>query len=106
MAEIIRKGTPIKYARTTATTGSFDMYEDLYQYKGSVYHHKGWDKLFDMAEEFINLKTDTPKVFYIWGHAYEFDVYPERWQMFEEFCSMISGREDIFYGTNLEVLGK
>lgn len=43
-------------------------------------------------------------VFYIWGHAYEFDIFPKRWQQFEEFCRMISGKEDIFYGTNKEVL--
>lgn len=105
VADIIRKGTPIKYARTVPTTQSFDICEDLYQYKGSIYHHKEWDRIFDMAEEFVNLNTDTPKVFYIWGHAYEFDIYPERWHMFDELCSMLSGRDDIFYGTNLEILG-
>ena len=59
-----------------------------------------------MGEKFLALETDTTKTFYIWGHAYEFDIYPERWQMFEEFCRMMSGKEDIFYGTNLEVLGE
>ena len=58
-----------------------------------------------MGQKFLDLKTDTPQVFYIWGHAYEFDIYPERWEKFEEFCAMMSGKNDIFYGTNLEVLG-
>lgn len=56
-----------------------------------------------MGEEFLNLKTDTPKIFYIRGRAYEFDIFPERWKKFEEFCEMISNRNDIFYGTNLKV---
>ena len=56
-----------------------------------------------MGKKFLELETDTPKMFYIWGHAYEFDILPERWEMFDEFCEMISGRNDIFYGTNKEV---
>lgn len=104
VAKIIRDNTQIKYARSFEITKSFEPYTDLYQYKGTLYHHENWDDLFKMGEEFINLKTDTPKVFYIWGHAYEFDIFPERWAQFEEFCQMISNRPDIFYGTNLEVL--
>lgn len=104
VADLIRKNTPIKYARTITTTGSFEPYADLYQYKGTIYHHAEWDKLFEMGNAFLELETDTPKVFYIWGHSYEFDIHPERWEMFEEFCRMISGKDDIFYGTNMEIL--
>ena len=104
VAELIKSNTPIKYSRTIDVTKSFDPYEDLYQYKGTLYHHGNWDELFSMGEEFLNLKTDTPKVFYIWGHSFEFDIYPERWEMFEEFCKMMSGKDDIFYGTNFDVL--
>ena len=104
VANIIKNNTIIKYARTITVTKSFEPYEDLYQYKGTLYHHGNWDELFEMGEKFLNLKTDTPQVFYIWGHAYEFDIYPERWEQFEEFCRMISNKSDIFYGTNIEVL--
>ncbi len=60
--------------------------------------------LYNMGKKFLELKTDEPKVFYIWGHSFEFDIYPKRWDLFEEFCEMISNRSDIFYGTNREVL--
>ena len=106
VASIIKENTPIKYARTVGVTYSFDPYPDLYQCKGTIYHHRDWDQLFDMGQKFLDLKADTPQVFYIWGHAYEFDIYPERWEMFEEFCKMMSGKDDIFYGTNIEILGK
>ena len=43
-------------------------------------------------------------IFYIWGHSYEFDIFPERWKLFEEFCQMMSNKNDIFYGTNSEIL--
>ena len=41
---------------------------------------------------------------YIWGHSYEMDAECISWERFEEFCKMISGKSDIFYGTNKEVL--
>lgn len=106
VAKLIRDNTGIKYARTITTTNSFEPYCDVFQYKGTLYHHDEWDKLFKLGEEFLSLDADTPQVFYIWGHAYEFDIYPERWQMFEEFCKMMSGKSDIFYGTNIEILDK
>lgn len=101
---LIRENTGIKYARGVETTGSFDVFENLFRYNGTIYHHAEWDKLFETGERFLNAKADKPQVFYIWGHAYEFDIYPERWEMFEEFCKMISGKSDVFYGTNAEVL--
>lgn len=103
-ASIIKNNTIIKYARTIDTTGSFDMYGDLYQYKGTVQNHWEGDKFIELGKKFLELKADTPKVFYMWGHAFEFDIFPERWEQFEEFCKMISNRPDIFYGTNREVL--
>lgn len=104
IVDIIKKNTGVKYSRVVETTKSFEPFDDLYQYKGTLYHHAEWDMLFDMGREFLELKTDSPKVFYIWGHSYEFDIFPERWEQFEEFCKMISNQSDIFYGTNKEVL--
>lgn len=104
VAAIIKNNTPIKYARTITVTKSFEPYPDLYQYKGTVYHHLHFDEMFELGRHFLELKADTPKTFYIWGHAYEFDIFPERWAKMEEFCKMMSGHDDIFYGTNLEVL--
>lgn len=105
VASIIREGTPIKYARTTAVTHGFEPYGDIYQYRGTLYHHEDWDELFALGRRFLELDAKTPQIFYIWGHSYEFDIYPDRWEKFEEFCKMMSGQNDIFYGTNIEILG-
>lgn len=104
VADIIKNNTPLKYARTTVVTKSFKPYGDLYQYKGTVYHHPHFNQMLELGRKFIELDTDTPAVFYIWGHSYEFDIFPERWAKMEEFCRMMSGHDDIFYGTNLDVL--
>ncbi len=103
VADLIRTRTGVKYARTTTSTHNFDLQQNLHIFNPTVYHHIEWDKLFELGEKFISLKTDVPQIYYIWGHAYEFDIHSD-WERFEEFCRLISGRADIFYGTNREVL--
>lgn len=104
VAKLIRENTGVKYARVINTTGNFDLQDNLYRFEGTIYHHAEWDKMFETAERFLSLKTDKPQLLYVWGHAYEFDEVPGRWEQFEEFCKMISSKDDIFYGTNKEVL--
>lgn len=103
VAEIIKRRTGVKYSRTITSTGNFDLQENLYRFNPSV--HYGEEKtLFSLGEKFIDLKTDKPQVFYIWGHSYEMDMNLISWERFEEFCKFISNKNDIFYGTNKEVL--
>lgn len=103
VADLIRKNTGAKYCRTITSNYSFDPQENLYRFNPTVYHHREMDKMFELGEEFLALKADTPQIFYIWGHSYEFDIR-NNWDRFEEFLQMISGKDDIFYGTNKEVL--
>ncbi len=103
-AALIRDYTGVKYARALETNGDFALQKNLYRFRATVYHHGEWDKLPALAEKFLALESDEPQIFYIWGHAYEFDIYPERWEIFEKFLKSVSGREDVFYGTNKEVL--
>lgn len=104
IAEIIAKHTKIRYARTVTSTYNFEPQENLLRFNPTVYHREK-ERMMALAKEFVELKTETPKLFYIWGHAYEFDI-DNSWAWFEEFCKIISGKEDIFYGTNTEVLEK
>ncbi len=100
--EIIRRHTGIRYARTTDAAGNFELQNDLICFNPTVYHIDT-DTMFKLGEEFLSLQTETPKLFYVWGHSYEFDAW-QFWDRFEEFCRMMSGHDDIFYGTNKEVL--
>lgn len=101
--KIIREKTGIKYARTTTSTYNFDLQDDLILFNPTVYHHTEWDAMFSLGRKFLELTPDKPQLFYIWGHSFEFDIH-NTWDRMEEFCKMISGIEDIFYGTNKEVL--
>ena len=99
VADLLRDHTGVKYARTVTSTHNFDIQTDMHLFNPTVYHHREMDEMFRLGEEFLSLKTDEPKLFYIWGHAYEFDIHND-WKRFEEFLEMISRRDDIFYGTN------
>lgn len=103
VAQIIRENTGIKYARTITSTYNFDVQSNLYRFNPTVYHIMEMDKLFELGEKFLALESDKPQIFYVWGHSYEFDIQ-DTWGEFEKFCQMMSGREDIFYGTNREIL--
>lgn len=59
--------------------------------------------MFELGKQFLELKADKPQIFYVCGHAYEFDVHRE-WKRFEEFLEMMSGCDDICYCTNSEAL--
>ena len=92
----------IVYSRTVVSTHNFSFPKNFLEWHPTCHHRDAMP----LCERFMaNLDSQWwGPLFYIWGHSYEFDIYPERWQIFEEFCKMMSGRSDVFYGTNLEVL--
>lgn len=104
VAGIIREKTGVLYARTVTNTDSYDLQSNLYRFNPNVYHIMEFDRMMQMGQEFVDLKPDKPQIYYIWGHSYEMDYRPDYWIKLEEFFKLISGREDIFYGTNAEVL--
>lgn len=104
VAEIIKNSTGIRYARTIQNTDSFDKQDNLYRFNPNVYHILEFDRLMELGRQFVELKADKPQLFYVWGHAYEMDFHPDDWIKLEEFCKLIAGHDDIFYGTNREVL--
>ena len=103
VAGVIKENTGIKFARTITSTYNFDVQENLYRFDPSVYIIET-DKLFELGRAFVDLETDIPKIFYIWGHAFEMDAEYISWEKFEEFCKLISGRDDIYYEVNSKVI--
>lgn len=103
VADIIRRRTGVRYARTTVSSHAFVEQDDLFEFHPTVYHHAEWDKLFALGEQFLALPSGTPACMYVWGHAYELDIHGT-WDRFEDFLRMMAGHKDIVYGTNREVL--
>lgn len=95
------KALGILYGRTVNSTHSFDEQDDLYFFHPTCHHDD--PMLFQLAEKFLKSNPEKPQIFYIWGHSYEFQGN-DNWDHIEQFCQYISGKKDIFYGTNAEIL--
>ncbi len=102
-AKIIRENTGVKYSRTITSNNSFSLQDNLYRFNPSAYH-LDFDNLMSLGEQFIDLDADAPQIFYVWGHSFEMDYCPDYWIRLEEFFKLISNRNDIFYGTNKDIL--
>lgn len=101
-AALIRNETGVKYARALESNGRFYPQHNLYRYRSTTYH-LAKDEMFRLAHHFLAADPSYPMIFTIWGHSYEFD-FENTWDWFEEFCQLVSGRDDVFYGTNKEIL--
>lgn len=102
----ILKTCGIKYARTITSTGHFEMPTDWLRLPATCHHN---DKaLMDLAKVFVEYKgtnhfwANTVKMFYLWGHSYEFDTN-NNWDVIEKFAEYIGGHDDIWYATNGEI---
>lgn len=90
----------IFYARVVGDSFSFDLPEDFLQWKATCHHNS---RLMEMAEKFNGPDYGIrQRLFYVWGHSYEFDN-DKNWSLIEEFCETMGGREDVWYATNIEV---
>ncbi len=103
VAKLIKENTPIRYSRTITSTGTFELQKDsLHRFNPTL--HYANPNLDEIVDKFLALETEEPQLLYIWGHTYEMDAEVITWENFEKLCQKLAGREDIFYGTNKEVL--
>ena len=102
VAQIIRENTGVKYARTITSTYQFGAQENLLRFNPTVYYVEKC--LEEVVDKFLATETDEPQLLYIWGHTYELDAELISWEAIERVCQKLANRDDIFYGTNKEVL--
>ncbi len=64
------------------------------------------DMLIQKAEEFCAIDANELSIMLVMAHTYEFDdpKYGCNWQKVEAFCKTVSGKPDIWYATNGEVI--
>ena len=84
----------IVYARTTATTGRFDIPTDWLRMPATCKHTD--PKLMELARKFADMKVtkDSAKLFYVWGHTYEFEG-DDNWNVIEEFAEFLARKSKI-----------
>ncbi len=99
----------IKYARVTKCddTDLFMLPEDFYFWKPTCHHAD--PLLFEKFEKFMAIDfvkgycaSCYPRVFYIWGHSYEFKTEEQK-ALLRKICETISGHDNIWYATNGEI---
>ena len=103
------KDLDIAYARTLAGDNDrFELPDDWYSWMPTAHHDN--PALFEYIDSFVNLDVlgkkyyahRQPRLFYLWGHSFEFDR-KDNWDRLTEICERLSGRDDIWYATNIEI---
>lgn len=91
----------IYYSRTTVSTERFDMPNDWLRMPATCHHNN--PRLMELVTSFLSSNPNrTPQLFYLWGHAYEFER-DNNWHVIEKFAETIGGIDDIWYATNMEI---
>ena len=96
----------IKYARTADSTNKFDLPTDWFRWTPTCHHNA--KNLMELVDEFLSATeieyfwANSPKLFYLWGHSFEFNN-DNNWEVIEEFAKKVANREDVWYCTNVEL---
>ena len=97
----ILKSCGIAYARTVNATHDFHLPKDWLRLEATCHHND--PELMKLAKRFVETKDWwDPMLFYLWGHSYEFEAR-DNWEVIEEFARTVSGKDDIWYATNIEI---
>ena len=101
VVEILRS-CGIRYCRTVVSTEQFDVPTDWLRMPATCHHRN--PRLMELADQFLKATPHpTPRLFYLWGHTYEFDQPDQSWEIIENFAQKMGGRDDIWYATNMEI---
>ncbi len=82
------------------TTG-FELPDDYMHWLPTCHHNH---HLVENGRRFLALhKKQYLNMMYVWGHSFEFDQCGN-WDVIEDFCRLMGGRDDIWYATNIEIV--
>lgn len=92
----------IAYGRVVESIPNYALPADPLEWHPTCHHND--PELMKKAEFFAGFqKRQYLKLMNVWGHSYEFDDR-DNWDVIEEFCKYMGGREDIWYATNIEII--
>jgi hypothetical protein len=98
------KACGIEYSRTVNPTNSFSVPANWLEWHPTCHH----SNCLPLADQFLAITPANSygkglHCFYVWGHSYEF-ARNNNWDLIETFCKKMSGRDDIWYATNMEIV--
>lgn len=100
------KALGVIYARTTVSTHSFAIPSDWMHLNPTVHHTEPCLK--ELTQKFVSgkpsdeFKNREPWLFYVWGHAYEFDDN-DNWNIIDELCREVSADNNVWAATNGDI---
>ncbi|MBQ7669804.1 MAG: polysaccharide deacetylase family protein [Clostridia bacterium] len=87
------------YSRTANDTNAFGLPEDFMRWDPTC----NWSQAEGLVDKFFSpMRYDFMRLFYIWGHSYELSS-EEKWADMERLLQKLSGRDDVWYATNIEI---
>ncbi len=99
----------IAYSRTVCgDNNSFELPSDFHAWLPTAHHNNPEinayiDEFFDLdLSDKVYYPYRTPRLFYIWGHSYEFDR-DDNWEHIEKICERFSEHDEIWRATNMEI---
>ena len=98
----------IAYARSLRDDNNlFKLPNDWHNWIPTAHHDN--PNIMEWINQFVNFDFEKTyhasrhsKLFYIWGHTFEFEG-KKNWHHLDEICEALGGREDIWYATNIEI---
>ena len=103
------RAVDIVYSRSLGddNNDSFMLPDDWYEWMPTTHHRNS--RVFEFIDKFLSLDIDSlyeasryPRLFYMWGHAFEFDR-ANNWDRLDDIAARLSGHDDIWYATNMEI---
>ena len=102
------KDLDIVYARTLGGDNDlFELPEDWYAWIPTAHHDN--PQIFEYIDKFLEadvfncyIASRNPKLFYMWGHAFEFER-KDNWEHLDKICEKLAGHDEIWYATNIEI---
>ena len=99
----------IAYARTLGRDNDrFELPPDWYQWRPTAHHNN--PRVTEYVDKFValdlskeHIATTSPKLFYLWGHSYEFDN-DNNWDHLEAIWLVFSADSTLVYNPTLYVL--
>ena len=104
----ILKDLGIVYSRSLAGDNDrFLLPEDWYNLIPTAHHNN--PQVLEFAEKFVAFNYEKlysasrhPRLFYLWGHSYEFDNN-DNWDRIEAILDILAGKDDTWYPTNIQL---
>ena len=96
----ILKAAGIVYVRPTARANDkFALPGEFMEWQVTCHHSHD---ILLLWKEFVEHRRNSDKLFYLWGHSYEFNNN-NNWELIEDFCKAAANTPDIWHATNMEV---